>query len=64
MEAAGQVATLRPLLGEERDISPSGGGHVSLHVAPVNGGRVLHRCADYLSPDPWDHSLLFLRSLG
>lgn len=35
---------------------------MSLHVTPVAGGCVLHRRADYLSPDPRGRSLLILGS--
>lgn len=51
-----------PLLRVWRADSPCGGGHVSLHVTQATGSRVLHCCMDHLSPDPRDHSLLFLLS--
>lgn len=42
--------------------SPRGAGYASLHVTAVSGSRVVRPCIDHLSPDPRDHSHLFLLS--
>lgn len=44
--------------------APCGGGPVSLHVTQAAGSDVLHCCTGHLSPDPRDHSLLFLLLLS